>query len=278
MSQLQRTTDEEELTWEFVGAEGNRSESDHGPYVAFVQLALRDYRVFSRFKQNPHYRLILENVSEDEGRSYLEILKRAAPDFIESVERFKENDLIGAPTTYDYDGLGRISPTTLRYMKVASDLRCLFGADIGRTIAEIGVGYGGQLLVNDRVFKMERCDLFDLTPVLALASKYLEAHILNCAYRTTTLNQHTGNETYDLVISNYAFAELPSKLQLKYVEKVISKSRRGYLTMNSGMPDSPFQRDKLSLENLRDCMPPFEVLPETPLSAPGCYIIAWGHE
>jgi hypothetical protein len=116
-----------------------------------------------------------------------------------------------------------------------------------------------------------------LSPVLALASKYLEAHILDCAYRATTLNQHTGTERYDLVISNYAFAELPSKLQLKYVEKVISKSDRGYLTMNSGLPDSPFQKDKLSLESLRECMPPFEVLAERPLSAPGCYIIAWGH-
>jgi hypothetical protein len=68
------------------------------------------------------------------------------------MERFKINDLVGSPTTYVYHRFGRISPSTLRYVKVASDLRRLFGDLTGAKVAEIGVGYGGQLLVLDQIF------------------------------------------------------------------------------------------------------------------------------
>ena len=101
--------------------------------------------------------------------------------------------------------------------------------------------------------------MFDLPPVLKLASKYLESHVLNSAYRLCTLNQSDGSEAYDLVISNYAFSELPSGVQTKYIEKVMLKSRRGYLTMNSGTKMSLFAKDHLLIEQLRAVLPPFEV-------------------
>src|SRR5262249_29730903 len=159
---------------------------------------------------------------------------------------------IGRPLTSFYPGIGLISPTTLRYMKVAADLRGLFGPDLGKSIAEIGVGYGGQLLVNDSEFSMQRYDLFDLEPVLRLVERYLESHLLNCAYQTSTLNQHLGEKAYDLVISNYTFSELPSQLQRKYIEKVLASAKKAYLTMNSGTSASAFQNDKLSLAELRN--------------------------
>ena len=260
----------------YIGTDLNRSESDNGAYVSFVQSAVADYKCFTTFKRHPSYTEILEHASQAEGRTYLDIIKSESPDFIALGDAFKVNDLVGTPATFNYDGIGAISPSTLRYMKVASDIRKLFGDNIGQTIAEIGVGYGGQLLINDRIFKMARYDLFDLPPVLSLASRYLESHILNCSYRTMTLNQHAGDEHYDFVISNYAFSELPSKLQLKYIEKIISRSARGYLTMNSGLANSAFQSDKLSIDELKARLPAFEVLAERPLTHPGNYIIVWG--
>lgn len=262
---------------EYVCAAENRSLSDNGFYIAAVQAAIQNYKAFSTFKQHRDYRVVLEHVTREDGERCLEILRKDAPDFLEEIEKFKVNDLIGRPQTFPYPGIGQISPTTLRYMKVASDLRRLFGRDLGKSIAEIGVGYGGQLLVNDRAFRMQRYDLFDLTPVLSLVERYLESHVLNCAYRTTTLNQHLGEEVYDLVISNYAFSELPSQLQRKYIEKVLASAKRGYLTMNSGLKESMFQDNKLSLAELRDLLPDFETLPETPADHPGNYVIVWGH-
>jgi len=125
---------------------------------------------------------------------------------------------------------------------------------------------------------LSQYDLFDLPPILVLNSKYLESHILKSAYQTYTLNQHRGDVNYDLVISNYAFSELPSSLQEMYIKKIFSKSKKGYLTMNSGKSDSAFQVDKLSISDLEQQLPEFEIFPELPLTHPGNYIIVWGHK
>ena len=261
---------------DFVGANGNRSVSDTGPYVASVQKALSNYKNFTKFKLDPRYQAILEHCSQEQGNAYLEIIKTESPALITNIDISKENDLIGGAITYEYKGIGAISPSTLRYLKVASDIKNIFGETIGDRIAEIGVGYGGQLLIADKVLKFKQYDLFDLPPVLNLTSKYIESHTLNAAYYTTSLNQHRGDVEYDLVISNYAFSELPSKLQLRYIEKILSKSKRGYLTMNSGKENSAFKEDKLSLADLKKHLPSFEILEEKPLTAKDNYIIVWG--
>jgi len=262
----------------FVGASDEyRSESDTGAYVALVQAAVKDYKAFTTFRRHPNYVVVLEHVTRQEGQAYLDILRKDAPDLIDRIEEFKSNDVVGSPRVFDYPGIGKISPTTLRYVKVASDLRKLFGAEPGHNVAEVGVGYGGQMLVCDTAFHMRQYDLFDLAPVLNLVERYLESHLLNSAYHTSTLNQCLGEESYDLVISNYAFSELPSALQRRYIEKVLATAKRGYLTMNSGTPETYFQHNKLSLAQLRELLPGFEVLPERPLTCPGNYIIAWGH-
>jgi hypothetical protein len=93
----------------------------------------------------------------------------------------------------------------------------------------------------------------------------------------TTLNQHPGDQDYNLAISNYAFSELPSELQLAYVRKILARSKRGYLTMNSGRAGNPFIGDHLSLERLRKALPDFEVLEELPATPFNNYVIVWGH-
>jgi putative sugar O-methyltransferase len=260
---------------DFVATPLNRSASDAGPYITSVKKALRSYKSFARFKQDPRYRSVLEHVSRNHGEQYLEIIKAEAPDLLEKIEKFKENDLIGGGSVYDYKMLGKISPSTLRYVKVASDLRNFFGEDIGDKVSEIGVGYGGQLLIADNVLKFKQYDLFDLPPVLNLASQYIESHLINSSYRLQTINQHRGDVNYDLVISNYAFSELPSNLQKIYIKKIISKSKRGYLTMNSGQKESAYQHDKLTLDELKKLLPKFEIYPEKPNTHIGNYIIVW---
>ena len=64
-----------------------------------------------------------------------------------------------------------MSPTTLRYLKVASDLKIRFGGDIGQKIAEIGGGYGGQARVCDTICETGEYQVFDLPDVNQLVSK-----------------------------------------------------------------------------------------------------------
>ena len=262
----------------FVGAEYIRSDTDDGLYIRAVENANHNFEAFLNFKRNEDYRFVLEHVSYEQGREYLEILRSEAPDFVEGVNRFLVNDIVGNPIRFFYEGAGLVSPTTLRYLKVASDLRQLFGDLNGVIVGEIGAGYGGQLLILDQIYEFQRYDLYDLPPVLRLTSRYLESHLLNSSYRTTTLNQCGRDASYDLVLSNYAFSELPAKLALKYVEKVLSKARRGYLTMNSGRGTSERNRGKLSIEDYRNLLPAFEIKEERPLTGADNYILVWGHK
>ncbi len=262
--------------YDFVSRESIRSNSDNGEYVASVKKATSSYLAFSKFKLDPRYQHILEHASKEQGEACLEIIKNQSPGFIHEIEKFKINDLVGGAKLLEFDGIGSISPSTLRYLKVASDLQTIFGNQIGDEIAEIGCGYGGQLLILDQAFEFKKCDLFDLPPVLSLTSMYLESHLLNSSYRTCTLNQHSGNVDYDLVISNYAFSELPAPLQVAYIHKIISKAKRGYLTMNTGKTASSRDENKLTIEDLQARLPAFEILPESPLTSPNNYIIVWG--
>ena len=201
----------------------------------------------------------------------------------EEVEKFKtaaetvfKSDDVGNPVKYRYEGMeGALSPTTLRYVKVASDLKGLFGDKIGR-VAEIGCGYGGQALVNDQLLTISHATLFDLPFVNELIRKYLNSMLLNGAYSVSTINEALP-ASYDLAISNYAISELPSVLQRKYIEKVVANAARGYLTMNSGLSGNR-SAGKLSIEQLREMLPAFEIFEEAPLTSPFNYIIVWGHD
>lgn len=235
--------------------------SDDSKYITSVKRAANDTRFFNIFKRDRDYRVVLEHVSEADGKKYLDIIKQDSPDMLARIDAFKINDRYGSPVTYNYPEIGLISPTTLRYIKVAADLRQLFGDLSGFTIAEIGVGYGGQLLIIDQIWNTSY-RLFDLPPVLELTSRYLGFSKL----RQTNLISEFSE--LDLVISNYSFSELNSDIQDEYIANVLLKAKRGYLTMNC--------IDGFSLNELRSRLPEFQVLPENPETGPNNYIIAWG--
>ena len=258
----------------FIGVSGNRSNSD-GLYVTAVEEAVHSHKKFRTFKRDPRYRAILEHVSREQGAAYVEIIRKKSPEFLDKLDSFTINDVIGSPVKEYYPEFGqKISPTTLRYIKVASDFAQHFRSLDGARIAEIGVGYGGQFLVLDRIWKMAGYTMFDLPPVLSLASKYLESFLLNSSYELKTLNQCDGSQRYSLVISNYAFSELPAPLQRMYIEIVLRKAEHGYLSMNTGM-DSVSGANHLTVEEMRALLPKFEIHKEEPETYTGNYIIVW---
>lgn len=262
-------------TPDFVGTNVVRSDSDDGSYIRSVKSATQNTSAFANFKRSPHYIRILEHVTEAQGLEYLDILSEQSPDLLKLIDLFKDNDIVGNPYVYKYGEFGYISPTTLRYAKVASDLQVHFGNLSGFRIAEIGAGYGGQALILDRIWKLNSHTIFDLDPVLGLISRYLECHLLNGSYNVTTLNRVNESEKpYDLVISNYAFSELPKIVQIRYIEKVLGSAKRGYLTMNSGLPDSA-HKGGLILSELKELLPSFKIIDERPSIANGNYVIVW---
>jgi len=259
----------------FFSIKSLRSESDNGLYSIAVQEALTNKKKFNNFKSNIFYQDILEHVNYPQGLEYLNIIKRDS-NLLNNIDKFLINDQIGNPKKYYYEELKtKISPTTLRYIKVASDIKKIFKDEI-TNIVEIGCGYGGQYLILDQVMKINHYILMDLHDVNKLIEKYLEHHLLNSSYETKTINQLQSNKQFDLVISNYAFSELPPQTQISYIKKILLNSKNGYLTMNSGKENSNF-KNHLSLEEIRNYIKNITILEEEPNTSEGNYIIIWGN-
>jgi hypothetical protein len=276
-SKLRRFYHRVQFGREHSSKRGLRSASDNGLYPAFCRKAAANSLLFSQFRRHSVYNQILEHVPQARGQRYLDHVAEHYPDLLERYDDFRINDTVGYPRTFEFEGIGTTSPTTLRYVKVAGQIRELFGENLEGDIAEIGGGYGGQLLVLDQLVGFRRYTIFDLAPVNLLVERYLDCFVLNGGYATTTLNQCAGDHQFDLVISNYAFSELPQAVQQTYIAKVISRSKRGYITMNSGKPGTAFFDGRMTLEQLEAALPAFEIVEENKFGA-GEYIIAWGHK
>jgi putative sugar O-methyltransferase len=245
--------------------------SDNQTYPQACIQAANDYRAFNAFRRNPSYNEILEHVPESQGAEYLELLSRD-PDVLAAMDRFKRNDDHGSPQTFEYPGIGAVSPTTLRYVKVLADIKAHFQTADDLNICEIGVGYGGQCRVINAFFKPRAYCLVDIQPALALAQRFLDNYILHSVLSYKTVNELEPLE-YDLVISNYAFTELPRALQDVYLRKVILNSKKGYITYNEITP-AEFRSYKA--DELTSAIPGSKILKEEPLTHPKNCVIVWG--
>lgn len=245
--------------------------SDNQAYPQVCIDASNDYRLFNNFRRHRVYNEILENLSEEHGKEYLDILSHE-PEILGAIDDFRRNDDYGNPRTYEYPGIGTISPTTLRYIKVLADLRKHFGTLDDLSICEIGVGYGGQCRIINAYYKPSKYCLVDIKPALGLAQRFLDHFILHSVLTYRTMNE-LEQADYDLVISNYAFTELTRAVQDVYLDKIISNSRRGYILYNEITPRE-FNSYK-SLE-LIERIPGSRILKEEPLTYPKNCLVVWG--
>jgi hypothetical protein len=205
--------------------------SDTNSYRDMCRLAYEDENTFNTFKSNNVYNSILEHVSSEQGELYINYLEKNFPEYVDNIDIFKLNDKYGGTKKSYYDRIGNISPSTLRYIKVLSDLRDLIGDLNGKKIVEIGVGYGGQSFILNKFFNIKEYSLIDLDEVLLLSEKYLNK--LDVKSRLIKIEDIDSiDEEFDLVISNYAYSELNKKLQDLYWDKIIKNSKNGYFTLN----------------------------------------------
>ena len=119
--------------------------------------------------------------------------------------------------------------------------------------------------------------LFDLPEVLELSKRYLGKFGKDIIDKIKFIDGTVidTNDTYDFVISNYAFSELVRSIQDSYLEKVILKSRAGYMTWNSLSYE---KLDGYSLEELLQKIPASMAIEEKPLTKEKNCIIIWGNQ
>jgi hypothetical protein len=255
----------------------NLSDSQKTPYEDFVRKVVKSEKKFNKFRRRFSYRLILEHLTYKQGLLYLDCINSVNSQILSEIDISTREFFKGKPYRFRYHKVGKTSPTTLRYLKVLTDLERLFNFGEIHTIAEIGIGYGGQCQIIHQRSPDTQFTLFDLDPVLELTRKYLgEDYKLICEYSSGNLPR---NQIWDLVISNYAFSELPRSVQFNYIENVISKSPRGYMIMNSGNLNTTGRSEgKMSLIELKELIPGCEVFGEEPLTSPDNYLLVWGHK
>ena len=240
------------------------SSSDNGAYPQFCKLASTDNNVFESFKTSPVYNGVLEHVTVEEGLQYYNHFKHNTG-IISCLDKFKINDKVGSPKVYNYD-FGKFSPTTLRYIKVLSDLSQL-KLD-GIDIIEIGAGYGGQYVTLRQYAKPKSYTIIDLPEVISLQKKYIQANNLNDIeikfYSIENLPEISG----DLLISNYALSECITAVQDIYIEKIINNCKRGYIIHNrdTGYTSSEFK------QIIKPSVKQFKEMPST---APNNVLLTW---
>jgi putative sugar O-methyltransferase len=229
------------------------------------------FQIFRRFYD---YREILEHVDYNLGMKYLNKINELEPGILLDISKFKKNDEVGSPRKYTYPGIGEISPTTLRYISVAVELRKEFGQGSLGSVVEIGAGYGGQLSILSSLQYFSDYTIYDLPQVQSLIRKYLTFQsVQNVAFPEVVTSP---TKKFDLVISNYAFSELPREVQIPYLEKILINSRRGYLIMNSGLENkSGRSKGKITVKEIQDRIPQIKIMAENPSTGPDNYVLVW---
>ena len=220
-------------------------ESAVTPYLSACRAAAQGSDFFKNFKSHPAYRHVLEHVSYEEGQLYLDEIDIDYKDVLDEV---KENDKLGTPIQCSYDGVGMISPTTVRYLKNTSDIVNKFGTSFD-SIVEIGGGYGGLCKVLSSFVEFEQYLLLDLEECNMLSRKYLSHFDLpTMSYRAEEIVDVEDN--FDLLISNYALSECNRETQMMYIERFVKKSDKFYLMHNNFHADN----GNMSYEEFIDIM------------------------
>ena len=204
-------------------------------YTKFVLKAATKDEVFKNFRQNDIYCWVLEHDDLKRGlENYKYIQKISELNKREVLEILSNIDEFGGPKLMTIGDLNKVSPSSLRYLSIAVDINRIFKykANQKLNIIEIGCGYGGQSIALSKLNNIKNYTYVDLKEVNQLIGKYVSMNKVSFNYQTKTLFDDF-EDNYDLVISNYAFSELPRELQQLAYTKILSKSKNGYMINNS---------------------------------------------
>ena len=203
-------------------------------YLETCRKAVEDDEVFAKFKSLQGYKNILEHVTPRQGHEYLEIAMSMSEDaLLENIDRFKENDEIGTPDKFSYDKVGKISPTTIRYIKNVFEMATLLqDAPISRVV-EVGGGYGGLCKTLSVVCDFDEYILVDLPEAVAVQEKYISCFPeLYAKCKFISCDDLEEVKDVDLFISNYALSECDYDTQEVYYNKLVANSKFAYIIYN----------------------------------------------
>jgi hypothetical protein len=196
------------------------------------------------FKSSKNYREVLEHVSFNFGKEYLELIKKDFPTiYTENKSYFiqlsKTNDKYGKTFKNKFVDFCECSPSNLRYLYQSLIILDYIKSSLCKDeydFVEIGGGYGGLCffihnLVKIFDIKVNSYTIFDIEDVQKLQKKYLKLHNIDINTYNLDTNFKLNNNSF--LISNYAFSEISKGLQKKYRNQVLDKYiEHGFIAWN----------------------------------------------
>ena len=254
--------------------------ADHPLFLEFCKKASTEEAQFEKFKRSPVYALFHEAFSFDEGKSIFVDLEKNHPWALEStfLDKIRVLDHYGNPYVFQFEPYGPFSTETVFNLKVAAELKERFGQMQEMHIVEIGGGCGSLCKILHELFTIGRYTIVDLEEKAALTRRYLE----NLGIHTVEflLPKQVMPEDCDLLVSTYSFTETNAKWQKKYIKKLISKAKGGYLICNF-LPKhyklKALEKKRL-LKKLHALHSNIEILPELPATGKNNCTLIWKEE
>lgn len=220
-------------------------------YINKCQLFASNDELFNNFRMDSDYQKILEGGEIVVGDMAIHniINKNKFNSLTQHLKEFKENDIYGNPILREYDKLGYISPTTLRYINTSFDVLHLMGNESPKTIIEVGGGYGGLCKTLSVLCDFDNYILVDQPEVIELCKKYI-SNFKNLENKVSFLTSFDNQviDQCDLFISDSAFAECGIDYQNKYIDLYIKNSKYSYITYNT----SHFNEFKTEVDNFKN--------------------------
>lgn len=245
--------------------------------LSFCDDAVCSEKQFVNFKRAPVFNLFFETFTFEEGMKLLQILETKHAWILEKIDLIKEIDGIGNPRVYDYPRIGKISPSTLYYAKIAAELKELFGDLHPMRITEIGTGSSGLCAVLIKLFDVHSYTIIDHMSFLQLAQKCLGKLGIHEKVRFVNYAQ-LQPERSDLVISLQSFAESGRIIQASLFNNTIKTAKRGFLlygTAPAYYGISTYSKESI-ISMMKRSMIQVDLLEEVPQTRRDNSVLVWG--
>jgi len=218
---------------------GNVPEKTVGPYILKCKKFLENEEEFSNFRRDSDYGKILSGDPKIVGELAIKSIKSfdQFQFLLNNLSEIKKNDSVGNPYIYEYDQLGEINPSTLKYSNTVVEIKSFIGDFVPKKIVEIGGGYGGLCRIFSAFYDFEEYIIIDLPDAVKLAEKYLN-HFPELNGRVKYISceefsNYDSIENVDLFIADSSIAECDLETQNLYRDKVAKNSQYAYVAWNT---------------------------------------------
>ena len=172
-----------------------------------------------------------EGYSYEVGLTYLDRIRKECPEALEKIELVKLNDQYGGPLVFSYSTIGEIAPSTLGYLYNGQKMLNYFGSLEGKTIVEIGGGYGGQCLILSKLTNFAQYTIYDLPEANMLTNKYLSLN-KTPNFKNCELNKEAPPSHIDLVGAEIELVEMPQREQILKGSLMALKDKYDYIVID----------------------------------------------